>query len=203
MIRGTLRRPGYCKAWDIFVQLGVTDDSFSIKNSETLTYREFFETFLEADSNLTMEQRFAKLFNLEKNSTILYKLRWLGVFDDKIIGLKNATPAQILQKLLVEKWKLDEDDKDMIAMQHQFEYEIDGKIHGIKSSMVYEGKDSVQTAMAITVGIPVAIAVKLFLTGDIKLAGVRTPVHKIVYEPVLKELEEFDIRFIEEEYVVE
>ena len=84
-------------------------------------------------------------------------------------------------------------------MQHQFGYELNGKEKLLKSSMVVEGTDNLNTAMSITVGIPVAIAVKLILTGVITSTGVKVPVTKDIYEPVLKELKDYGIEFIEEE----
>ena len=111
--------------------------------------------------------------------------------------MKNATPAQILQKRLEEKWKLDPDDKDMIVMQHRFEYSMNGKNQALISSMVVEGKDAVHTAMAQTVGIPVAIAAKKILLGEISLTGVHIPTKKLIYDPVLKELENYGIAFKE------
>jgi len=148
---------------------------------------------------LPVEQKFASYVGLAEDSFDMYKLRWLGLFDDRKIGLKDATPAQIIQKLLDEKWQLDKDDKDMIVMQHRFDYKIDQKTIRMESSMVVEGKDNVHTGMAMTVGYPVAIAAKLILTGVISATGVKLPTTSDIYEPVLKELESYDIRFVHKE----
>jgi saccharopine dehydrogenase-like NADP-dependent oxidoreductase len=199
LLRGTLRRPGYSKAWNIFVQLGVTDDSFSIQNSENLTYRDFINLFLPYNTKDSIEQKLCDYVGIDIDSEMMSRLKWLGIFEENKIGLANATPAQILQQLLEEKWALGPEDKDMIAMQHQFDYKLNGKTKRILSSLVVRGKDQVHTAMSITVGIPVAIATKLFLTGVIKEKGVIVPTMKDVYEPVLKELEEYGIVFVEEE----
>ena len=90
----------------------------------------------------------------------------------------------------------------MIVMQHRFEYDLNEKKNAIVSSMVVEGIDKVHTAMAQTVGLPVAIATKLILTGVISATGVKLPTSKNIYEPVLKELEEYGIKFIEKETAV-
>jgi len=105
----------------------------------------------------------------------------------------------ILQKRLEEKWKLDDEDKDMIVMQHQFTYEKNGKRKKIVSSMVTTGETSIHTAMSRTVGLPVAIASKLILQGVINLSGVYIPIEPEIYNPVMKELEQYGIKFIEEE----
>ncbi len=199
MFRGTMRRPGYCKAWNVFVQLGMTDDTYIIENSENLTYRQFLNLFLDFDKKLSVEEKIATKFNLSIDSDSMYRLKWLGLFGNTKVGLKDATPAQILQKILVDKWVLGKDDKDLIVMQHQFEYEKSGKKYRITSSLIVIGIDNVHTAMAITVGTPLAIAAKLLLTGKINLTGVHTPVIKELYEPILLELENYNVKFTEEE----
>ncbi len=199
LLRGTLRRSGYCAGWDVFVQLGTTDDTYVVENSEHITYREFINNFLPFDENDSVEQKLCNYTGIKMDSETMSKLKWLGIFENTKVGLTNATPAQILQKLLKEKWALGSEDKDMIVMQHQFDYVLDGKNKRITSSLVVKGKDQVHTAMSITVGIPVAIATKLFLTGKIKKTGVIVPTMKDIYEPVLKELEDYGIVFVEEE----
>lgn len=199
LLRGTLRRPGYCTGWNVFVQLGATDDTYTIENSENITYREFINSFLPYDKKDSVEQKLCNYVGIDMESETMSRLKWLGIFEDTKTGMPNATPAQILQKLLEEKWALGSEDKDMIVMQHQFDYKLNGKNKRITSSLVVIGKDQVHTAMSITVGIPVAIATKLFLTGVINQKGVIVPTMKDVYEPVLKELEEYGIVFVEEE----
>lgn len=198
MFRGTIRRPGFSKTWNALVQLGATDDSYVVENSEKLTYREFFNGFLKYDKVRTVEDKLAEYVGFAGDSFDMYKLRWLGIFQDRKIGLKNATPAQIVQKLLEEKWRLAPDDKDLIVMQHQFEYKLKEKYYRILSSMAVEGQDSVQTAMAITVGLPVAIGCRLRLEGKITPTGVQIPTLASIYEPILEELATHNIVFREE-----
>ena len=202
MFRGTVRRPGFSKTWNTIVQTGATDDSYIVENSENLTYREFINSFLKFRKGKSVEQKYAEYTGLNEYSFHLYKLSWIELFKEEKIGIKNATPAQVLQNLLEKKWQLDPDDKDMIVMQHRFEYDLNKKKNAIVSSMVVEGIDKVHTAMAQTVGLPVAIATKLILTGVISATGVKLPTSKSIYEPVLKELEEHEIKFIEKETVV-
>ena len=200
MFRGTIRRPGYSRAWNLFVQLGMTSDDYLFYDSMNTTYRQFINSYLPYETGKPVEQKVADYLKVDEDSAMMYKLRWLGIFDDKKIGLEKATPAQILQKLLVSKWSLDKDDIDMIVMQHQFVYKLNNQIKKIYSSMIVYGEDQVHTAMSITVGIPVAIATKMILTGEISgLTGVHVPTIKEIYEPVMKELEDYKIKFIEEE----
>jgi len=199
MFRGTMRRPGYSRSWNIFVQLGMTDDSFIIEDSENMTYREFVNSFLEYETKIPVETKLAHYLGIEEESDIMYKLRWLDLFKPIKIGLKRATPAQILQHILLKKWVLDKGDKDMIVMQHRFEYTLENQKKVILSSMAIEGTDQTHTAMSKTVGYPVAMACKLILTGKIKDVGVKLPLDASIYEPVLKELQSLGIQFIEQE----
>jgi saccharopine dehydrogenase-like NADP-dependent oxidoreductase len=198
LFRGTLRRKGYCKAWNMFVQLGMTDDTYKVENSENLTYREFINLFFPYNNEFSVEQKFCSYLNLSQDSEEFRKIEWLGVFTDTFVALKNASPAQILQKICEEKWTLDPEDKDMIVMQHQFEYVQNGEQKKLNSSLLVFGDDPRYTSMAKTVGLPVAIAAKLILTGKIKSTGVKIPTTKDIYIPVLKELEENGINFVEE-----
>ena len=198
LFRGTLRRKGFCKAWNMFVQLGMTDDTYIVENSENLTYREFINSFFPYNSRCSVEEKFCSYLNLSQESEEFKKIAWLGVFTDRIIGLKDVSPAQILQKICEEKWMLGAKDKDMVVMQHQFKYVLGSKQYKLNSSLLVFGDDHRYTSMAKTVGLPVAIAAKLILSGEIKSTGVKIPTNKDIYIPVLKELADNGINFIEE-----
>ncbi len=197
--RGTLRRPGFCRAWNVFVQLGITDDSYVMDHLERITYRDFINSFLYFHPSDSVETKLYHYMHIDQDSDIIEKLDWLEILKDKPIGLKKATPAQVLEKLLTEKWVLQPEDKDMVVMWHKFLYrkEGDDKDTCLTSSLVVEGQNSVLTAMAKTVGLPLGIAVRLYLDGQIKLTGIHIPTVKEIYEPVLQELKEHGINFQE------
>jgi len=198
LLRGTLRCKGYCDAWNALVQIGLTDDSYPIIGSKDLTYYKLVDGYLPRnEGNNTLKERVALLLKIDKDSDVIKKLEWLGIFDRSKIGLSKATPARILQHLLEQKWTLQPDDKDMIIMQHEFDYKLDGKSESLVSTMVLKGHDSVDTAMSRLVGLPLGIFVKLIMLGKIKATGVNIPVMEEVYTPVLKELEEYDVIFKE------
>lgn len=200
LYRGTLRRPGFCKAWDIFVQLGATDDSYIMEGSEHMTHRDFINSFLLYHPTDSVEIKLAHAMRIDLDSDEMLMLEWLGIFSHEPIGLgKPGTPAQLLQKILEKKWTLNANDIDMIVMWHKFNYTLHGKEHEIHSTMVVKGTDALNTAMAKTVGLPAAIATKLILEGKITTPGVQIPVTKEIYEPVLNELEKNGIRCTEKQ----
>jgi saccharopine dehydrogenase-like NADP-dependent oxidoreductase len=200
MYRGTIRKIGFSRAWDIFVQLGMTDDSYTIEASENMSYRDFVNLFLGYSPSDSVELKLRSYLNIEQDDVMWAKLVELDLFNPKKkIGLTNATPAKMLQKILEDSWTLQEEDKDMIVMQHLFGYELNGKKHQIESSFIVLGENQTYTAMSKTVGLPVGIAALKILKGEIKTPGVQIPINKEVYEPILKELENYGLKFTEKE----
>lgn len=198
MYRGTLRRVGFCRAWNIFVQLGLTDDSYIIEGSENMTNRDFINSFLRYNTNDSVELKLRHYLRIEQDDYIWDKLIWLGLFENKKIGIKNATPAKMLQKILEDKWTLMPEDKDMIVMWHKLNYTMNKKRFRLISHMEYIGKDADYTAMSDTVGLPLGISAKMVLNGKIKSRGVLLPTEKEIYTSVLKELETYGVKFKEE-----
>jgi saccharopine dehydrogenase-like NADP-dependent oxidoreductase len=204
LYRGTLRRPGYCKAWDVFVQLGATDDTYQLENLKEMTHRQFTNSFLFYNPGDSIELKLAHYLNLDMESEEMHKIKWLGMFSDELVGLEEGTPAQVLEHILKKKWTLNEEDNDMIVMWHKFNF-IDDTGSEIEehATMVSSGEDPVHTAMSKTVGLPLGIATKLILEGKIITPGVQIPIHKEIYEPILAELKDFGFDFIEEKMPVE
>jgi len=200
LYRGTLRRVGFSKAWNMFVQLGMTDDTYTLQGSEEMSYRDFVNSFLPYSPTDSVELKTRYNLKIDQDDVMWEKLLELDIFNPhKKIGIKNATPAQALQKILEEKWTLAPNDKDMIVMYHKFGYEIDGKTNQIDSTMVHLGEDQTYTAMAKTVGLPVGIATLKILNKEITTTGVLRPITKEIYDPILKELAENGIVFKEKE----
>ncbi|MBO9583304.1 MAG: saccharopine dehydrogenase NADP-binding domain-containing protein [Flavobacterium sp.] len=199
LYRGTIRRVGFSRAWNMFVQLGMTDDSYILEGSENMSYRQFINSFLPYHPTDSVEIKTRLILKIDQDDIMWDKLLELDLFNPhKMVNLPNATPAQILEKILSESWALEPDDKDMIVMYHKFGYELNGEKKQIDSKMVCIGDDQTYTAMAKTVGLPVAIATLLILNGKITTPGVQLPIKKEVYEPILKELEEYGVIFNEQ-----
>lgn len=193
MLRGTLRNKGFCAAWDILVQLGCTDDTYKMEDVSNMTHQKFTDAFLDGYQKLRTPEKVAKKFQISVDGPELTKLNWSGLFDDTPVGLKEGTPAEILEHILNKRWKLHSQDRDMVVMWHRFRFLREGKEREIQASLVALGENSVQTAMAKTVGLPLAIATKLLLQEKISNRGVVIPVSKEFYEPVLAELKELGI----------
>ena len=178
-IRTTLRHVDFFKGWNAIVHAGLTNDTENI-DAAGLSYAKWSSPVLAFvnDDNKLM-------------------LQWLGLFDESPVPATAKTSADILQFLVETKLKMQPADKDMIVMLHEFEYELNGINNSLKSCLVVKGEDSLRTAMAKTVGLPLGIAAKLILNDTLKLKGLHIPTLKEIYEPVLTELEIAGIKFAE------
>ncbi len=202
ILRGTLRRPGYCAAWHALVRLGLTDDSLNLGNSAALTWHDVVAGYLPhwPPPGWSLAALTAEYLGLAPNGPEMQRLVWLGIFEPTPVGRANATPAQLLEHLLAEKWQLQPHDRDMIVMQHQFEYEQAGSSHRRTASLVVLGDDATHTAMAKTVGLPLGMAVRRLARGEVAGRGVVIPTTADLYEPILQELAAgYGITFSEEE----
>ncbi|MCW3128411.1 MAG: saccharopine dehydrogenase [Bacteroidetes bacterium] len=178
MYRGTLRMPPFCEAWDCLVQLGLTAPT--------------------GKCNFTTKEDAIEQLALQERPEIQYMLEEIGTFDERNFP-HDVHPADSLQKLLETKWKMRPEDKDLVVMVHEIEYQDGEDVKRIQSSLYIKGTNGEHTAMALTVGLPLAIVTKLILKDQISLKGVLMPKHKEIYEPVMKELEEYGVKFKEVE----
>ena len=194
--RGTLRRPHYCQGWDVFIELGLTDDSYILENSRYLTPRQLLNGFLPYHPIDSVEKKLQK-FLREDRLYLFPMFEEIGFFDSKhVLCDEDSSPAMMLQALLQKAWVLKESDKDMLVMIHEFEYALDNKNFKTSASMVVLGEDRIHTAMSNTVGFPIGIIAKLMLAGY-NAPGINIPIMEDLYLPVLDELEGLGIKFTE------
>lgn len=198
MLRGTLRNKGFCSAWNVFVQLGCCDDTFAVDGLKSMTHRQFMNSFVPSGPG-SVKDRIRKQLGLKADSKELNMIEWAGLFDDEPVGLSTGTPAQALEHILNKKWKLAPSDRDQIVMWHRFIYELSGRQTEIQATLVATGDDSTKTAMAKTVGLPLAIAAKLIAENKIISTGVLIPTIQEIYEPILAELASLGIELTERE----
>lgn len=202
MLRGTLRRPGYCGAWQALVALGLTDNETRLGNPASLPWSALVASRLGSGgaADPGVAQGVAARLGLDPHGPEMTRLAWLGIFGERPVGLADATPAQLLEHLLVEKWALSPHDRDQVVMQHQFDYELAGQPRRRTASLVVTGAGAVHTAMAQTVGLPLGMAVRRLLRGEVAGRGVVIPLTADLYAPILRELAaDYGIAFEEED----
>ncbi len=192
--RGSLRKIGYCSAWNALIKIGLTDNRYNIPDSHMLTYNDFVSIYLSKGTGQTTGEALLELLDELPDSPVMKKIEWLGLLSDKKVKVKNGSPAEILLDLLLEKWKFQNDDKDMVILHTEVEYEHDRQKEKIVSSIIVYGKDSTNTAMSATVGLPLAIATNLVLDEKLKERGVMIPIYEDIYKPTLAKLAELGIK---------
>ena len=200
-IRATLRYPGFCEAWNMLVQLGLTANNYHIEGSENMTYRQLISSYLPDE--VSLEDALAKKLSIEKSGELYEKLRWTELLSDRPIRRLNGTPAEILLDLLQDKLKFKNGDTDMLVFYERIEYKLEGELFEHVSYLVTKGLDHDHTAISRTVGLPAAIGAKLILNGKIKSRGVLFPWAKEVYDPILEELAELGISYTSYENSIE
>lgn len=194
-MRATLRFPDFCEGWNALIKLGLTDDRHKIA-TDKLTYTEWASHAVK-DGTGAPEENIAQFLGVSTKSKVIRQLKFLGLLSTEVINLGEQTNAGVLQFLVENKLKMEPADKDMIVMMHEIEFERRSMATRMHSYMIVQGEDSIHTAMAKTVGLPLGIMAKMILQDKITLTGLQIPVMPEVYNPVLKELEEYDIRFEE------
>jgi saccharopine dehydrogenase-like NADP-dependent oxidoreductase len=198
-VRATLRYPAFSRGWDAIVKLGLTAQDDSIDTTK-LTYAAWLKAKSNCKAKTELESFVAEKLGLDAGGKEMNMLQWLGLFSNDLIpNTGTVSSADILLGLLSQKWQMGPKDKDMVVMHHEIEYEHKGKEITLKSSMVITGEGGDHTAMARTVGMPMAILAGLVLTKKVKPPlGVVIPVMQSVYKPVLRELEHAGISFTDE-----
>jgi len=197
MFRGTLRRKGFCESWEIIALLGLTDDEVYL-NTFNKSYKDLILSQLFNKDNVIDLKKEIELKVSRKISEETYnKLLWTELFTcNRKLKNEKMTLAQVVESLLVKKWNFEVKDKDMIVMQHDFEYQKNNRLLNKKSTLVVYGDENF-SAMSKTVGLPLAIATKLILENKINYYGVKIPDISMIYEPILKELKDYNINFNE------
>ncbi len=198
IIRGTLRHPGFCEGWAAMVRLGLTDNDLMIEKGAFTNYRELLHAFLPGGEENIDQKIKTRIGNC--SNQVIEQITWL--FDTTPVPVKDASMATLLEDLIVEKWSLKAEDKDMVVMHHEVEYRQDQINWRRSASMIKHGSDRLKTAMTDLVGLPLGICTKLLLNGELQVRGVQLPLLREIYQPVLKELSELGILFRDKKEII-
>ena len=199
--RGTLRHKGFCKAWNAIINSGLTKTSKNnIKFNRNLTYFDFFNQNIKAKSKEDLKKILEEKYDIKSDSIEYKNLEWSGLFSDKKVnGSLFESNNEILLDIMKDKWTINENDIDLIVMYHSIIYEIDKKERKIISYLNIEGNDNIYTAMSKTVGLPIAILIEEIIKNNKFYKGIHLPFESEIYDPILKKLKSFGIKFIDKE----
>lgn len=189
--RGTLRNFGWCETMRKIAGLGY------LKEEETpdiadMTYNQLLGKLIGKEGKATI-QDLANTLGVDTYSTVAKRLEWLGLLSDEKVPAGSKSPLDVLATRMLEMLEMEPGEKDMVVLYHEFEADYGDRKEFITSTLVDIGIPNGDSAIARTVSLPAAMAVKLIIEGKIATPGVHVPVIPEIYGPVLKELEELSI----------
>ena len=195
IVRGTLRFQGFPQFIKVLVDIGFLEDAPLDILSKPVAWKEATQAVIGAKSSSAADLESTILAKAtfesdEDKQRILSGLRWIGLFSDEVITPKG-NPLDTLCATLERKMQYEEGERDLVMLQHKFEIEHkDGSRETRTSTLCEYGDPKGYSAMAKTVGVPCAVAVKQVLSGQISDKGILAPMNSRINEPLMKELKE-------------
>jgi saccharopine dehydrogenase-like NADP-dependent oxidoreductase len=199
--RGTFRNVGWCETLRSVVALGWLSDQ-PIEDFSGKTYEDLTRELIDSSPSKDLIKDAAKFLQLKPYSALIKRLTWLGLFGKEPLPADKNNPLDYLNSLTLKKMSMEKGDRDMVVMLHEFIAEFPDKKEYITSTLVDYGIPNGDTSVARTVSIPAAIAVKLILQRKIDSKGVHIPTIPEIYNPILDELEEHNIKFEERRKII-
>jgi saccharopine dehydrogenase-like NADP-dependent oxidoreductase len=202
LLRATFRYPDYMQGWSVLVHLGLTMNHYRLE-AKNRTRRDFLMEFLPPQYGTEPQGAMEKVLKIDMGypsdqiRMILNQFQSIGFFAPIPLTCSSGTPAEMLEHILLSHWSLRPSDRDRVVMHHRIDYELNGAFRSRTSTLDIVGKDATYTAMAQTVGLPLAMAVRLFLQGKIPHQGVQIPTHQAIYQPILHDLSKYGVCFTE------
>ncbi len=201
VMRATLRFKGWCSFIHAALISGLLNECR--KNWEGYTYKSFIQELLDISDSTEIKPALCRLLSLDEDSEVIRIFDRLGLFKKETIPMAFGSPLEILAHRLQEKLNYKSGERDMIILQHKFEVSFsDETLEQITSTLIDYGVPDGDSAMAKTVGLPLAMAARQILEGNIIKTGVQIPVFPEIYEPILKEFESMGIAFKETRYKI-
>lgn len=204
VVRATMRAPGFCETWACVARLGLANEQIEIPKLPDLCWRELTESCLSEQVQGELETRVAERLGVHRGSTAMRNLAWLGLFSEDRIGALCArtaaarTPAEALVGLLSDRLALPPEGRDLVVLHHRVRgRDADGRAVRAQSTLAVRGEPGGLTAMARTVGLPLALAALDILDGAFPATGCPLPTDPAIYERLLPRVEDAGLRFEE------
>jgi saccharopine dehydrogenase-like NADP-dependent oxidoreductase len=194
--RGTFRMTGWCETFRKIAALGWLNEK-PLSKFKGKTYGDLTRFLINAKSDEDLIISSARFLELTTYSTVIKRLEWLGLFSNETLPADKDNPLDYLNVITLKKMTLKPDQRDMIVMHHEFIVNYPTKKEFITSTFIDYGIPNADSAIARTVSLPAAIAVKMILKNKISLRGVHIPVIPEIYNPILDELKQMNIKFKE------
>ncbi len=194
LFRGTLRWPGWCRIWSALTRLGYLDDAPDASLSGASQSVEMWHA-AGGRTGESSRDAAARALGLDRGHEVLNALEWLGLFSDETVPESARSRADLLVDRMQRTMTYGPDQRDMLALAHEVAWEdASGQARLTRATLTEYGTPGGDTAMARTVGLPSAYAVRRILDGTIDTPGVRIPTDRETYRPILADLADAGIR---------
>jgi saccharopine dehydrogenase-like NADP-dependent oxidoreductase len=194
IVKGKLGHKGLDRLFDLLIRLGLTDTYSRVDMGLEGSFHNFLDSLLPYSASGPLEQRVQDYIGA--TSEEIEKLKWLGLFDNTWIeGIREITPATVLQLVMENRFLPDAADKDTVVMEHQLEYEFREDQYEFSATLIMNGENQKESALAKIIGYTCGATAKSVMLKSFDMKGVHVPIMKEIYDPVLNELEELGIAF--------
>jgi saccharopine dehydrogenase-like NADP-dependent oxidoreductase len=190
IFRGTLRYPGWSETMEAAGRLGLFEDEVE-PWPESTTYRELSSRRVGGGEGPHLLERVADYLEVPLDSEILARLEWAGLFSDRPLPEREASPLDVFGNRLFKLMAYQPGERDLVVLKHVITVTFpDGSCEEVRYQLVQHGERWGDTAMARTVSLCAAIGTRLILEQGVQAVGVQIPTLREIYEPVLAELSE-------------
>ncbi|KAI8820791.1 Saccharopine dehydrogenase-domain-containing protein [Fimicolochytrium jonesii] len=208
MFRGTLRYTGYCDLMATFRDIGLFNDVERTDLKSGVSWADLTNELLGIDAGSDVRTAIANVLASKGKSpseahldTVVSALQWLEMLSPHTPLHPSSTILDAFCAHLQKRLVYAPTERDMVAMHHEFGIKWrDGSREKRTSTLFAYGEVGGYTAMAKTVGLPAAIGAEMLLDGQLRGKGVIAPMTKEIYEPMLRKLENENIRFVEQTF---
>lgn len=188
LIRGSLRWPGWCETWAALSSLRWIDDAPDAALPGSTLAEEMRRATGARDGESPREAA-ARVLQFAMGHPVLDRLEWMGLFSEEPVAAGARSRADVLVDRMQHTMRYADGERDMLVLHHEVDFTDGGGVPHTRIAQTIEyGEPGGDSAMSRTVGLPAGFAARRILDGTIRATGVRIPVTREIYEPVLADL---------------
>eukprot|EP00051_Salpingoeca_urceolata_P005632 m.75164 g.75164 ORF g.75164 m.75164 type:complete len:925 (-) comp14470_c2_seq4:94-2868(-) len=192
--RGTLRYKGFGEVMAAVQDLGLLNAETKANDGDT------WQSVVASAANKDIEGFLLQTGRSpSQTKRILHEFTGLGLLSDAPIAA-GVPLIDGLSKILLDRLAYKKNERDLVLLAHELVVRLpDGTKEKRAATLMQVGEPFPQgpSAMALTVGLPTALAVEAILDGTVAETGVLRPTDVQLSRRLLSQLEEAGIRFVE------
>ncbi|XP_051917277.1 alpha-aminoadipic semialdehyde synthase, mitochondrial [Hippocampus zosterae] len=200
LLRGTLRYKGFSRAMRGFVKVGLINGEpcpLLASTSSPVTWKALLTHVMGLPASTSQQELEAAVYErVDGDDRSMDSLRWFDMLSDDVVPHADSV-LTALSRHLEAKLSYGSGERDMIVLRSDFGLRHPtGELENKRVSLVVYGEDGRFSAMAKSVGYPVAVAARMLLDGEITSKGIVLPMSKEIYAPALKRLKDEGLNIV-------